>query len=796
MGDLSSQAPPAPATKFRPPVAARSLVTRHKLMAVLRAAGRRRLILIYAPSGFGKTTLVEQWRAELGNSGVAVAWLTVDDDDNNVVWFLAHVLEAIRRVHPAIAASATSLGQVLEDRGEQAVRYVLTSLIDEIDRNGTPVTLVIDDWQRVSHSATTEALRYLIAHGSHHLQFIVNSWSRARLPLSKLRLRDELVEIDCDKLRFDADEAQALLKDIAGLQLADSDVAALTASTDGWAAALQLARLSLRGEGPGGGVDGLLRRMSGDNEVIGELLAENVLATLEPELLEFLFATSITERTCGELASALAVVGGGQDVLEDVERRGLFLRRTDDDPPWFRYHQMFAEFLRRRLERDSPDRLKRLHRTASDWFAEHGYLGYAVDHALAAGEAARAVDLVERDRTIGSVNRARMTTFLGIIDKLPPQLVNSRPRLNLSVAAANILLQRPAAIEAALDRVAGAIAGADLPEATRADLTLEADVLRAVAHMNADRVEGLAHLVARVISRPTTLRPVLPSAAATVAAFAGIYRFDFEAVHRALEWAAPYDEEVAAGYHSCWEGIAARHQLDIPRALRSFRKALDIGAAAGRESQAARHAGALLGELLYEMGEFAEAADLLEESYRLGPEAGAVDYLVAQYAVSARVKAAQGNRDAAAGRLDAGMTVADKLGLPRLAAAINHERVRLQLPISSPEADRLRAVRRVFHGSNGIATITAELDEASGIRLLSRSRAGDDRDRACRRAGALLGGIDPTARPLAALQARLLLAETLTAAGPAHDARDHVAAVRALCAQHGLPQLLVDAGLG
>ncbi|SPM28894.1 AAA family ATPase [Mycobacterium terramassiliense] len=790
MGDLSSQAPPAPATKFRPPVAVRSLVTRHKLMAVLRAAGRRRLVLVYAPSGFGKTTLVEQWRGELSSSGVAVAWLTVDDDDNNVVWFLAHVLEAIRRVHPAVAAS---LGQALEDRGEEAVRYVLTSLIDEIDQIGTPVTLVIDDWQRVSHSATTEALRFLIHHGSHHLQFIVNSWSRARLPLSKLRLRDELVEIDCEKLRFDADEAQALLKDIAGLQLADSDVAALTASTDGWAAALQLARLSLRGDGDAAG---LLRRMSGDNEVIGELLAENVLNTLEPELLEFLFATSITERTCGELASALAGVRGGQDVLEDVERRGLFLRRIDDDPPWFRYHQMFAEFLRRRLERDDPDRLKRLHRTASDWFAEHGYLSYAVDHALAAGEAMRAVDLVERDRTIGSVNRSRMTTFLGIIDKLPPQLVNSRPRLNLSVVAANILLQRPVAIEAALDRVAGAISAADLPEATRADLTLEADVLRAVAQMNADRVEGLAHLVARVISRPKTLRPVLPQAAATVAAFAGIYRFDFEAAHRALEWAAPYDEGVAAGYHSCWAGIAARHQLDIPRALSSFRKAFEIGAAAGRESQAARHAGALLGELLYEMGEFAEAADLLEESYRLGPEAGAVDYLAAQYAVSARIKAAQGHRDAAAGRLDAGMTVAEKLRLPRLAAAINHERVRLALPITSPEADRLRAVRRVFHGSNGIATVTAELDEASGIRLLSRSRAGDDRDRACRRAGALLGGIDPTARPLAALHARLLLAETLTAAGLAHDARDHIAAVRALCAQHGLPQLLVDAGLG
>jgi serine/threonine-protein kinase PknK len=174
----------------------------------------------------------------------------------------------------------------------------------------------------------------------------------------------------------------------------------------------------------------------------------------------------------------LAGVSGGQDVLEDIERRGLFLRRTDEEPRWFRYHEMLAGPLRRQLERDSPDRLRQLHRTASDWFADHGRLRYAVDHALAAGDDGRAVALVEQDRTIGSVNQARMTNLLGIVDKPPPHLLNSRPRLHLTVAVANILLQRPAATEAALDRVADAISRAALPEAKRADLALEANVLR------------------------------------------------------------------------------------------------------------------------------------------------------------------------------------------------------------------------------------------------------------------------------------------------------------------------------
>jgi ATP/maltotriose-dependent transcriptional regulator MalT len=798
--------PRAPATKYRPPAEVRSLVIRDRLMEILRAAGRRRLILVYAPSGYGKTTLVAQWRKELTSAGVAVGWLTVDDDDNNVVWFLAHLLEAIRRVRPALAHP---LEQILEEHGQGAARYVLSSLIDEIDENGDPVTLVVDDWHRVSDSQTSDALRFLIEHGGDQLQLIVTSWSRARLSLSKLRLRDELVEIDCEELRFDADEAQSLLNEIAGLQVAGGDVEALTASTDGWVTGLQLATLSLRG---GGDAANLLSRMSGDNEEVGEFLAENVLDALEPELVEFLLATSITERTCGELASVLTGVSRGQAIielsgvtrgqamLEDVERRGLFLRRTYDDPQWFRYHQMFAGFLRRRLEHDSPERLNHLHRAASAWFADRDYFREAVDHALAAGEATRALDLVEQvplART--SLNQSRMTTFLGIAEKLPLPLATTRPRLQLSIVWANIFLTRRAAAEAALDRFTAALSKADLPETTRAELTVEANVARAVAETHADRIENLADLVAEAMSRPDTLRPALPHAAALVLAIAAIYRFDFEAAQRVLEWAEPYRGHVGpvgAVYARCWAGIAARQQLDIPLGLRRFREACEIAAAVGAHSYAARLAGAVLGELLYETGELAEAADLLEESDLLGPEGGAVDYLAARYVVGARIKAAQGNRDAAVSRLGEGMTVAEKLQLPRLAAAINHERVRLRIPITAPEAARLRAERCIPHDGNGIATLAAELDEASGIRLLSQSHTSTDREEACQRADALLAGIDPTARPLAALQARLLRAETLTAAGRTDDARDDIAMAHALCTQHGLPQLLIDAGLG
>ncbi|VBA33287.1 Serine/threonine-protein kinase PknK [Mycobacterium innocens] len=787
-------APPTPTTKYRPPVPTRSLVVRNRLLDVLRAGGRRRLVLIHAPSGFGKSTLAAQWREELSRAPVGVGWLTIDDDDNNVVWFLAHLLESIRQARPALAAS---LGQVLDEHGDDAARYVLTALIDEIHQNDDRLVVVIDDWHRVSDTQTIGALGFLLERGCHHLQVIVTSWSRAGLPVSKLRIRDELVEIDCEALRFDVSEARSLLNDVAGLRLPDGDVRALTTSTDGWVAALQLAALSLRG---GADAGSLVSRMSGASEMIGDFLAENVLDSLEPELLEFLLATSITERTCGGLASALAEVPRGQAMLEDIEQRGLFLQRIDKDPNWFRYHHLFAEFLRHRLERDHPDRVDQLHRVAAEWFAEHGHLNEAVDHALASGDAARAVDLVEQDET-NLLEQSKMTTLLEIVKKLPPRLVVSRARLQLTLAWTNVLLQRLAPAAAALKSFETALERADLSDVARADLRVEADVLRAVGEVFADRVDAIDHLVAEALARPDSFHPRVGGVAGSLAAFAAVHRFEFDAANRLLAWAQPYQEMMgpfAGVYAHCFGGIAARYTLDIRGALKNFREAYELAATAGPHSYAARLASALLGELLYQTGELAEATRLLDEGYQLESEGAGVDIMIARYVTGARVKAVQGDRDAAIDRLTDGMAAAERLRLPRLAAAVNNERIRLGIAIPQEVAVRLCATRTIHQPSrgDGIATIIAELDEDSGIRLLSASDSADDQEQACRRAAELLAGIDGARRPWAALGAQLLLVETLRATGKIDDADALAPAVVARCREHGLSGLLTDAGLG
>jgi len=208
---------------------------------------------------------------------------------------------------------AKELGQVLEEHDDEAERYVLTSLVNQIHDNGQQVALVIDDWHRVSDPATIAALEFVLDNGYHHLQIIVASRSRAGLPMSRMRMNDELVEIDYSELRFDDAEDRSFLIDLGGLALEDDDVAELRESTDGWVAALQLASLSLRGSAD---PEEFIERLSGRHHEIGDFLADNVLDTLEPDILDFLLATSVPDRISGPLASLLAHTPRGQALLE------------------------------------------------------------------------------------------------------------------------------------------------------------------------------------------------------------------------------------------------------------------------------------------------------------------------------------------------------------------------------------------------------------------------------------------------------------------------------------------------
>ncbi|TSD94074.1 AAA family ATPase [Skermania sp. ID1734] len=785
--------PPMPQTRFRPPVASKTLVPRTRLLADLRAGGRARLTVIHAPAGYGKSTLAAQWCEALAQEDAAIAWLSVDTDDNAVVWFLMHLIEAIRRVQPALAAE---LGQVLEDHGGDAERYVLTTLINDIDEHGRRFALIIDDWHRVTSPETIAALGFLIENSSHNLQIVVTSRTQAGLPLSALRIRGDLIEIDAAALRFDTSESRSLLVDLGGLSLESDSVAELTDTTDGWVAALQLAALSLRGRRDPAE---FVRTMSGRHHTIAEFLAENVLDTLEPDILDFLLATCVPERLNGDLAASLAGNRRGQLMLERVEERDLFLLRLDEDGEWFRYHHLFADYLRRRLERDDPDRIQRLNTVAAQWFARHGMIKEAVVHYCAAGDVEHAVDLVEREAMV-LVEHSRMVDLLGLVGLLPVESVGDQPTLLTAIAWANCLLQRPNPAQHSLDRLREFLARTPVDAAINADTQCEADVVQACIDVYGDRLDRASALVGPALEQAEDGQPFVVAVAANIDSFVDIQNSRFAAALTRQRWARPYQYRsrgpFVGVYGQCFSGIAAFAALDLDAAERYFNTAVDLARdLAGPHSHAAQLAGALLGDLRYERNDLDGAAMLLEESQELGAESGVVEFMQASYGTLARIRALAGDRVGALDLLSEGAAVADRLHLPRLASRIGAERVRILL-----QAGQIRDARRAADalpsgagGRGGVAATIMHTRKSSEAMVLS---AEGDHAAAIGHLTRLVDELTRLGQLRAAVTARAQLAVAYQEAGRPHQAMRALGVALCAASRARLRRSVLDAGPG
>ncbi|MFE5708380.1 protein kinase [Rhodococcus koreensis] len=787
---VSPRTPPVPVTKFSPPTSTRQMVRRQRLLDALREGGETRLTLVHGPAGFGKSSLLAQWREELTAEKVAVAWLTVDSDDNNPVWFLSHLVEAVQRVRAPVAEG---LGQSLEENGSAAEHFVLTSLINRLHDSGEPLVVVIDDWHRVTATDSIAAMEFLLDNSCHHLRMVVASRKKAGLPLSRMRVCDELREIDTKALSFDLDESRSFFADRVRTQLTDADIALLRDSTDGWIAALQLASLSLR---EAGGTTDVLERFRADASSVEEYLAENVLNALEPEMLDFLLTTSVPERVCGDLASILAGVADGQARLEEVAARDLFLGRAADEYPWYRYHHLFAQILRRRLERDHPGRTKQLHHSASAWFREQHLLGEAIDHLLAAGDPTSAVALVEDD-DLYLLDRSQMSTLLGLIAKLPADLVVASVRLQLAIGWANTELQHLDQAAEARRRALDLLDFLDLPTDQITRLRVEADVLQANIACTADRVLGVKDLVAECLADPTHHHPFVVSMAALLDTYADTYEFRFGDADRRQRWAAPYHSKttgpytVAYGY--CFAGLAKAEQLDLTGATELYRRAHQLVRDAGNtQSHHARLTRALLAEQLYLRNHIDEAEKLLAENFYAATLGGTADFMIRHYCLRARIASIRRDQAGTLRELDEGAHTADLLSLPRLRAAVDHERVLLGMPLRPGFAPVPHT--RKHDSADGIGQITAQLEDETAITLLLRSGNAEQIGTAVDWASNWTRSLEGTDRALAWMHASRLLVSCLWAAGRASEAEAALVPVATRCAQHGLIRFLPDGG--
>jgi len=393
-----------------------------------------KLTLISAPAGSGKTTLLSEWVTVCDRP---VAWLSLDEGDNDPICFLTYLVAALQTIRANIGEGV--LG-VLQSPQPPSTESILIALLNEITTVPDDFVLVLDDYHVIDSKPVDYALTFLLEHLPPQMHLVIATREDPHLPLARLRARSQLTELRAIDLRFALSEAAEFLNAVMGLNLSAADIAALENRTEGWIAALQFAALALRGPLSMQGhkdATGFIQSFTGSHHFVLDYLIEEVLQQQSESIRTFLLRTSILDRLCGPLCDA--VLGSpsafGQEALEYLERANLFIAPLDNERRWYRYHHLFADVLRMHLVAEQPDQVSALHRRASDWCEHNGSTDNAIRHALAAEDFERAAGLIELAWSAMSLSN-QSSTWLGWVKTLPKELVHARPVLTVWYAYA------------------------------------------------------------------------------------------------------------------------------------------------------------------------------------------------------------------------------------------------------------------------------------------------------------------------------------------------------------------------
>jgi LuxR family transcriptional regulator, maltose regulon positive regulatory protein len=406
------------ASKLAAPAPRAGLIPRADLLSLLQASLQFKLCLVEAPAGSGKTTLLAQWQAVAG--GGRVAWVSLDEGDNDPTRFWVYVVEAVRTVEPGVGAAAL---EALRRPSADLYRAVLPGLLNELSRIGSPLVLVLDDHHLVINPACHQTLGFFLDHLPTTVHLVLATRVEPPLPVARMRARSELAELRVADLQFTGEEALALLNGSMGLQLAADDVTRLMERTEGWPAGLYLAGLSLRGRQD---ASAFIAAFSGDNRHVADYLSAEVLERQPRKVREFLLRTSVLKRLCGPLCDAVLEADGSAGLLVELERSNLFLVPLDDRREWYRYHHLFAQLLRLELASREPGLLATLHRRAAGWHRQAGNLDEAIGHASAAGDFTEAAALIAR-HWLTYWRRGQRATVARWLDGLPDEAILADP---------------------------------------------------------------------------------------------------------------------------------------------------------------------------------------------------------------------------------------------------------------------------------------------------------------------------------------------------------------------------------
>jgi LuxR family transcriptional regulator, maltose regulon positive regulatory protein len=676
------------ATKLYIPPLRPQVVLRPRLIARLNESLHRKLTLISAPAGFGKTTLVSAWLTELKieneklrtpidsdnfqfsifNSQFKAAWLSLDEGENDPARFLAYLVAALQTIAPNIGAG---VGSVLHSPQPPPIAAILTALLNDITTIPNHVVLVLDDYHSIDATPVDLALTFLLEHMPPQLHLVIATREDPQLPLARLRARGQLTELRAADLRFTPAEAAEFLNQVMGLNLAAEDIATLETRTEGWIAGLQLAALSLQGHHD---PTSFITSFTGSHHFVMDYLVEEVLHQQSEHVQTFLLRTSILNRLCGPLCDAVLLdpPASGQATLEYLERANLLVVPLDDKREWYRYHHLFSDVLQARLIKEQPNQVAGLHLRACVWYEQNNFRSDAIHHALLAEDFKRAADLIEPARSVMRGSYFRSATWFDWVTALPDEFVRTRPMLSVGFAWELLFLGE---LEAAAARMRDADRLLELPADIHDPLaapstslvvrneeefqSLRASLAIAWAfHAQAlGDVAGTVQHARRALTLVSEADYHTRGLASSLLGLACLTNGDLETAHTymadamtSLRMAGNLVFAISGTYILADIRMAQGRLFD---AIITYEQALQLVTAQGEpvlQGTANLHLG--LSELYRERGNLEAARQHRLRSEELGKQAALPDWPYSLYLAQARMKAAQGDLDGALELLD------------------------------------------------------------------------------------------------------------------------------------------------
>jgi LuxR family maltose regulon positive regulatory protein len=663
--------PPFLTTKIVP-ARALGLVARPRLLAFLSELPAKRLGVIKAPAGFGKTSLAAAWAEQLEQDGHCVAWLTVDSDDDEATRFLFYVSQALH--HACEGTGARAIELFLENNLIDPPT-ILSTLINELAELDDEVYLFLEDYHWVSDSRIHQSVAFFLKHAPSHCHVVMTTRTEPPLPLATLRAQNKLLEIDAAGLRFDVEETEAFLGRAKPGVLESADAQLLQRKTEGWPAALRI--IASMPSQSGSELKAYVHNLSGLQRPIAAYLSE-LMDGLPTEVVDFMLRTAILDRLSGPLCEAVTGQSSARAILSSLAQRQMLLTPLDHEGVWHRYHMLLAEYLRLRLDADRGNEIPELHRRAALWYASQELWTEAVQHAIAAGDSSRAIGWI-KNCAMNLIKKGDLFTLLEWKRLFPGELMRGQSEVRTAIAWGLALALRS---DEALQLAAEIERDIATTQSSQRELLQDCQAIRAVAIAIMDDSERALPLAQECVSNSRD--PWTANVASNVLRFGHMKAGNLKQFY-ATPW-IPFSQEedrrnvFASVYRRCLQGLAEERQLRLAAAQGHYREGLRISEQhVGPNSVAAALPASLIARLLYEKGDLAEAEALIIDRAELISAGTMLDCVWSAYFVMARVAAARMNYERAHTILERAENQGTARGWGRLAAAAIGEQARLFL---------------------------------------------------------------------------------------------------------------------